>query len=184
MMRFRSSKKKKGKNPFEASMIIEDSDVKVVTASYKTEPFFVGIGVSKQRAVKGSGQANLSDGVKGEYQTQKDLDWKLLYNPNALPNGFIPMDKTRELIAGTVAATSGSVAVFDSSTQYMESAPKSITAAQNALSQGLLTGAKLSAYLSKQGFEIDHETPISKGGTNNGENLRIVKREENRRRHE
>jgi hypothetical protein len=110
--------KPKKKNPFEASMPIDNPDVKVVTASFDEKPFFIGIGTSKQREVKGSGQVDLVEGVKGEYQSQKYLEWQLLYNPKVLPD-FMPMDRLKNWMAGTVAVTSGSIDVFTPQTKFV-----------------------------------------------------------------
>jgi len=44
-------KKPEKKNPFEASMPIDNPDVKVVMA-FDENPFFIGIGTSKQGEVK------------------------------------------------------------------------------------------------------------------------------------
>ena len=112
-------KPKDKKNPFEAAMHIDNPDVKVVTASFKGNPFFIGIGTSKQREVKGSGQVGLSEGIKGEYQSQKDLEWQLLYNPKVLPD-FVPMERLKNLMSSTVAVTSGSIDVFNPQTQFKE----------------------------------------------------------------
>lgn len=101
-------------------MAIDNPDVKVVTASYKGQPFFIGVGISRQREAKGSGAVGFTEGVKGEYQSQKELEWRLLYNPNALPSGFVPMEKIKDLMAGTVAVTSGATAVYAPITRYEE----------------------------------------------------------------
>jgi 5-methylcytosine-specific restriction endonuclease McrA len=34
----------------------------------------------------------------------------------------------------------------------------------------------------KAGYEVDHKTPLSKGGSNSESNLRVVKRETNRKK--
>jgi hypothetical protein len=117
-MPFRKKTEKK-KNPFEASMPIDNPDVKVVTASFNERPFFIGIGTSTQREVKGSGQAGLTEGMKGEYKSQKYLEWELFYNPKVLPD-FMPMEKVKNWMASTVAATSGSIDVFTPQTKFEE----------------------------------------------------------------
>ncbi len=75
-------------------MPIDNPDIKLVEARYKGKPFFLAVGVSKQREVKGSGQLSMNEGVKGGYQTQKDLDWEVHYNMGALPSGFMSAQKT------------------------------------------------------------------------------------------
>ena len=117
----RLSKWFKGKkSDFEARLLIDNPDIKVVAASYKGNPFFVGVGISKQREIKGSGQAGLMEGLKGEYQSQKDLEWQLFYNVSALPPGFVPSEKLKDLMVSTVALTSGSITVYNSSTTGFE----------------------------------------------------------------
>jgi len=112
-------KKKKKKNPFEASMLLDKPEVKMVEGRYNKKPFLVAFGVAKQRDVKGAGGVG-TEGVKGEYQSQKDLDWQVLYNLKALPEGFIPEEKLRSWMAGTVAVTSGSIDVFSDTTTFVE----------------------------------------------------------------
>jgi len=110
----------KRKKEFEAEMPVDNPDVKVVTTSYKGKPFFVGVGISKQREVKGSGQLSPTEGAKAEYQSQKDLDWQLFYNLGALPSGFIPAEKVKDFMAGTVAVTSGNATVYSPQTEFEE----------------------------------------------------------------
>jgi len=113
-------KRKKKKNPFEASMLIDKPEFKMIEARYNENPFFFAVGTAKQREVKGAGGVG-TEGVKGEYQSQKDLEWRIFYNMNALPNGFMPEEKLKEWMAGTVAVTSGSIDVFEPSTDFIES---------------------------------------------------------------
>lgn len=100
-------------------MLIDNPDVKVVQASYKGNPFLIGVGISKQREVRGLGQAGLTEGIRGEYQSQKELEWQLFYNLNALP-GFIPAEKLKDFMASTIAVTSGSITVYNSQTKFEE----------------------------------------------------------------
>lgn len=111
---------KRKKREFEAEMPIDNPDVKVVTTSYQGKPFFVGVGISKQREVKGSGKASIGEGVKGEYQSQKDLDWQLFYNLGALPSGFVPAEKVKDFMASTIAVTSGNASVYSPQTEFRE----------------------------------------------------------------
>ena len=112
-------KRKKKKNPIEASMPLDKPEVKMVEASYNETPFFIGIGLAKKRDVKGTGGVG-TEGIKGEYESQKDLEWRILYNPNALPSGFMPEERIQNWIGGTVAITSGSIAVFNPQTRFEE----------------------------------------------------------------
>ena len=122
-MRIELRRKKKGKNPFEASMLLDNPDIKLVEARYKNQPFFFGVGASKQRELRGAGEVMLPKGFKGEYQSQKDLKWNLYFNPKALPNGFMLIEKLKGWMAGTVSATSGSVSVFSEETKFIETEP-------------------------------------------------------------
>lgn len=113
-------KRKKRKNPFEASMPLDKPEVKVVEARYEGKPFLVAFGKVKQREVKGAGGVG-TEGVKGEYESQKDLDWQVLYNLNALPSGFIPEEKLKDWMAGTVSvASGGNATVFNADTEFIE----------------------------------------------------------------
>jgi len=111
-------KRRKGKNPFEGSLIVDNPDIKVVEATYDTKPVLLAVGTSKQRELKVSGKGN-TDGLGAQYRTQKDLDWQVLFNPKALPD-FIPIEKAKELMAGTIAVSSGSAAVFSPKTEFKE----------------------------------------------------------------
>ena len=107
----------KGKNPFEGSLIIDIPDIKVVEASFNKKLVLFAVGTSKQSetAVSGEGSA---EGNGAKYGT--DLEWKIFYDPTALPN-FIPIDKARNFMAGTVAVSSGSASVYNTGTVYIAS---------------------------------------------------------------
>ena len=109
---------RKSKNAFEGSMIVDNPDIKVVEANYNNNPILLAVGTSKQRELSISGKGS-TEGLAGKYTTQKDLEWKILYNPKALPD-FIPIEKAKDLMAGTVAVSSGSAGVFSPNTKYLE----------------------------------------------------------------
>lgn len=109
----------KKKSPFEATKPIDTADIKMVEARYNNNPFFIGIGVAKQREVKGVGQVGM-EGVKGEYQSQKDLDWQFLYNLDALPHGFMPRERLEVFMAGTASIVTGSAAAYSKGTKFIE----------------------------------------------------------------
>jgi hypothetical protein len=102
------------KNPFQGSIIIDNPDVKVVEARYNDQPFFIGAGVSTQRDVKGSAGANIPDGIKGEYESQKDLKWEIYVNLHVLPPGFVPADKVNDFVASAASFISGNAVVSGS----------------------------------------------------------------------
>jgi len=81
--------------------------------------------------VKGAGGVG-TEGVKGEYQSQKELKWRVWYNPLALPQGFMPEEKLKDWMAGTVAVTSGSIDVFNPSTEFIESEEDKLREAKGA----------------------------------------------------
>jgi len=122
-------KRKKKKNPIEASMPIDKPEVKMVEASYNKNPFFIGIGLAKKRDVKGTGEFGRK-GIKGEYESQKDLEWQILYNQNALPSGFMPEERLQNWIGGTVALTSGSIEVYNPDTKFIETDQEKLTEAE------------------------------------------------------
>lgn len=103
-------------------MPIDNPDLKIIEARYKEQPFFIGIGASKQREVKGAGGVG-SQGVKGEYQSQKDLNWQCLYNLKALPEGFMTEEKLKDFMASTVSVVSGGSSVV---TKYTETEPEKL----------------------------------------------------------
>ena len=125
-----SLKRKKKKNPFEASMPLDKPEVKMIEARYNEKPFLVAFGLAKQRDVKGAGGVG-AEGVKGEYESQKELDWQVLYNLKSLPEGFIPKEKLKDWMAGTVAVTSGSIAVFNPDTKFIETEEEKLQRAKD-----------------------------------------------------
>lgn len=124
-MRIIKREQDKKKSPFEATKLIDTPDMKMIEARYNSNPFFIGIAVAKQREVKGVGQVGM-EGVKGEYQSQKDLAWQLFYNMSALPSGFMPQEKLNDYMAGTVSLLSGSATVYSGSTKFIKRDPVTI----------------------------------------------------------
>jgi hypothetical protein len=55
-----------------------------------------------------------------EQRTQKGLEWKVFYDRSALPD-FLPIDRAKNFMAGTVAVSSGSASVYDAGTVYIAS---------------------------------------------------------------
>jgi hypothetical protein len=157
-------------------MAIDSPEVKIVTCDFNNNPFFIGIGVANQKEVKGSGQVDITKGVRGEYQTQKDMEWQFMVNPNALPTGFMPLDKMKELITATAAVSSGSAFVYNSPT-FKTTTPEILSKSENSLAK--IRDRDVLKLLSKQGLVIDHIIPRSKGGTDDISNLRIMTKEEN-----
>lgn len=115
-------KKRKGKNPFEGSLIVDNPDIKVVEAKYDKKPVLLAIGTSRQRELAISGKGN-TEGLGAKYQTQKELDWQVLYNPKALPD-FIPIEKAKDLMVGTIAVSSGNATVYAPQTKIIETTDK------------------------------------------------------------
>ncbi len=99
-------------------MIVDNADIKVVEAKYKEKPFLVAVGTSTQSEIDASGKGSI-DGVEGKYKTAKELQWKVMYNPNVLPE-FIPIENAKNLMAGTIAVSSGSAAVYNPDTTYVK----------------------------------------------------------------
>jgi hypothetical protein len=109
-------RKRKVKNPFEGSIVVDNPDIKVVEAKYEKIPFLLAVGTSTQRELSVSGQGSMEK-VGAKYQSQKELDWRLFYNPKALPD-FIPLEEAKQLMAGTVATSSGSISVLSTQTTF------------------------------------------------------------------
>lgn len=124
---FQRKKKEKKKNPFVASMPLDNPDIKIVEARYADVPFFIGVGTSKRRGKRIVGGVEaVKLGGKGEYQAQKELEWRIYINPTALPEGFMPEEKLKDWVAGTVSGVSGSMDVFSTSTKYEEALPQDV----------------------------------------------------------
>lgn len=116
-------KKRKGKNPFEASMPIDKDEVKIVEARYNGKPLLFGVGIAEKREINVAGKGG-SEGIGAEYQKQKDFKWDIAINPAALPDGFMHMDKFKEWAASTVSVVSGSPRAASKETQFIETHPK------------------------------------------------------------
>jgi hypothetical protein len=107
----------KGKNIFEGSLIVDILDIKVVEASFNGKLTLFAVGALPRRETVISGAENAA--ASGEkYGT--DLEWKIFYDPAALPD-FIPIDKAKDFMAGTVAVSSGTASVYSKSTAYIAS---------------------------------------------------------------
>jgi hypothetical protein len=103
----------KGKNPFEASLIIDVPDIKVVEASFNGKPVLLAVGTSQQPETASSGGG------------EKGLEWKIFYDRSILP-AFIPKGKSMDFLAGTVAVSSGSASVYDAGTKYIASGDRPV----------------------------------------------------------
>ena len=107
----------KGKNLFEGSLIVDIPEIKVVEASFNKKLVLFAIGSSRRREKAVSGEG-LAEEIETKYRC--DLEWKIFYDPTALPN-FIAVDKAMDLMAGTVAISSGNASVYDIGTKYIAS---------------------------------------------------------------
>ena len=100
--------KKREKSPFEASLVLDTDEVKIVEAQYGDKPIFIGFGVAKKQSKGAKAEGSLMPlSVGGSQQYEREYDWRLFYNPNNMP-GFLPTDKVESLVSGAVALTSGS----------------------------------------------------------------------------
>ena len=107
----------KGKNLFEGSLIIDIPDIKVVEASFNKKLVLFAVGTLPRRETVVSGEASAA-AIGEKYGI--DLEWKIFYDPTALPN-FIPIDRAKDLMVGTVAVSSGTASVYDAGTVYIAS---------------------------------------------------------------
>ncbi|MBO3802966.1 MAG: hypothetical protein JTT11_03700 [Candidatus Brockarchaeota archaeon] len=108
----------KGKNVFEASLIIDVPGVKVVEATFNDEPVLFAIGTARQRAVPG-GKATAAGEGRGN-----DLEWRVFYDSASLP-GFMPIDRAKEFMAGAVALSSLTASVYGEGTVFVASGKRS-----------------------------------------------------------
>jgi hypothetical protein len=131
-MRFMRRSEDKRKSPFEASVLIDKPDVKVVTASYYQRPFFIAMGTSEQRQVKGMAKMELPVGGEGKYQSQTVLKWNILYNPKVLPD-FMPIERIKDLVTSTTSIASGSIDVFRKKTELTEAGASEILRLQKGV---------------------------------------------------
>lgn len=115
-MRFRFWKKHQKKNPFDASLILDNPDIKIVEARYNEKPVFFGVGTSKQRENEIAASVG-TEGTGGKYAIQKELEWRMYYNKNNMPTGFIPIEKLEDWMKGTTAVVSGSISAYGTTSQ-------------------------------------------------------------------
>jgi hypothetical protein len=107
----------KGTNLFEASLIIDIPDIKVVEASFNEQLVLFAVGTLPRRETIASGEGSAT-GIGEKYGNH--LEWKIFYDSTALPD-FIPIGKAKDFMAGTVAVSSGTASVYDVSTVYIAS---------------------------------------------------------------
>ena len=107
----------KGKNLFEGSLIIDIPDIKVVEGSFNNKLVLFAVGTLPRRETVVSGGASAA-AIGDKYGT--DLEWRIFYDSTVLPD-FIPVDKAKDFMAGTVAVSSGTVSVYDAGTIYIAS---------------------------------------------------------------
>jgi hypothetical protein len=106
-----SDKLRRKKKNIEGNVIIDNPDIKVVTATYNGKPFVIGIGTTEERIIESEGSVNVKGG-KGKYQSQKALKWKMLYDPEIFPK-MVPLDNLKAVAASTIAVTSESKEAFN-----------------------------------------------------------------------
>jgi hypothetical protein len=109
----------KGQTLFEGSLTIDIPDVKVVEATLNSQTVFLAIGTSQQQETTVSTEEN-NENIRTRYDPQKNFQWKIFYDSSALPNSM-PVDKVKDLLAGTVAAVAGIPSVYNTSTKYIAS---------------------------------------------------------------
>jgi len=110
----------KGKNLFEGSLIIDISDIKVVEASFNKKLVLFAVGTLPWRETVVSGEGSVAP-IGEKYEIDgTDLEWRIFYDSTALPD-FIPIDKAKDFMAGTVAVSSGTASVYDAGTVYIAS---------------------------------------------------------------
>lgn len=113
----------RGKNLFEGSLIIDTPEIKVVEASFNKKLVLIAIGKLPRRETVISGEESATS-VGEKYGT--DLEWRIFYDSTALPD-FIPIDKAKYFMAGTVAFSSLTASVYDAGTIYIASGNKLYT---------------------------------------------------------
>jgi hypothetical protein len=107
----------KGKNLFEGSLIIDIPDIKVVEASFNKKLVLFAVGTLPRRETVVSGEGSAA-AIGEKYGT--NLEWRIFYDSTALPD-FIPIDKAKDFMAGTVAVSSGTASVYNAGTVYIAS---------------------------------------------------------------
>lgn len=106
----------KGKNLFEASLIIDIPEIKVVEATFNHHTVFFAVGKPKQNEPAVSDEEAQSN----EGKSSKEFVWKIFYDSTALPD-FMPIGKVFDLMAGSVAISSGSPSSNENGTVFIAS---------------------------------------------------------------
>jgi hypothetical protein len=78
---------------FKATIAVDNPDVKIVEGRLDNKPCLLLVGTSKQRDISIAGEGGVAN-IAAKYQSQKDLDWQILINPQNL-SGFEPLNKRR-----------------------------------------------------------------------------------------
>jgi hypothetical protein len=107
----------KGKNLPEVSLIIDIPDIKVVEANFDKKPILFAVGTPQRRETVSSSEGSaLAIGEK--YGT--DSEWRIFYDSIILSD-FIPIEKAKDFMAGTVAVSSKTASVYGAGTVYVAS---------------------------------------------------------------
>jgi len=78
--------KRTKRNSFEASMPVDNPDIKIVEAKLDKKLVFLAVGTSRQRELSISGKG-ATDSLGAKYETLKEIEWKILINRENL-SGF------------------------------------------------------------------------------------------------
>ena len=106
-----------GKNPFEGSLLIDASDVKVVEANIDKELAFVAIGTI-QKCNTTYAKDNNTGNPSVSCENSIGWEWKIFYDSSILAN-LEGNEKNRYFMAGLVALLSGNLSVYDPATAFI-----------------------------------------------------------------
>ncbi len=103
-----------GKNPLEASLLIDIPEVKVVEASFNKELTVLALGTSKQ-----TGTTDHSE----EAIKKNETEWRIFFDSTIISK-CMPSEEARAFLAGIVAASTGEDSVYNANTTYIPSGDK------------------------------------------------------------
>ena len=104
------------KRKFRAYKFLDSHDIEMVAAEYDDKPFWLSIGTTKGRKTHTAVDVGKEQiGAERDFE-KSDMYWEHFVNPRNLPP-FMPIEKAKTFMQGSVANTSGTLSVYTSSNE-------------------------------------------------------------------
>ncbi len=81
----------------DASLLLNDADLKYGETRYNGQPFYFSVGAAKQRETQNAGKVILPMPIMGvvESDSKREWEWSHFINLKALPEGFMPVENVK-----------------------------------------------------------------------------------------